>query len=123
MLLTLLQNRVARDGGGLGTGFKGRVVYFNRPPELIPVKAKAKVLKRIAKRLKVTAQEAEYAYEWADSVTAGLVSLQHWRDLALDTSNRQLTQPEIRAVSAYWDAVFKASIEVAEDEDLALLLF
>ncbi len=109
-----------RDGGG---GFPGHVVFYTRPPELKPKRAKAKVLRKLTKRLKVTPVQAEYLFDWADSVTAGLMGVHNWRDLAFDTSSRKLTAPEIKAVESYWDIVLKAAIEVAEDDELMLLLF
>jgi hypothetical protein len=109
--------------GGGGDGFvrRGNLLTYVRPKDLEPDVALNRVVKRVAKRLKIKRVDARYLVEWAQQAFTALPEYRPAQNLALSAQNDGLERRQVAQIKAYWAALEQAAIEQAEEDEEILL--
>lgn len=110
----------------VGDGFirTGNLIrWFPRPKELEPDKAEALAVKKVAKRLGLSKQEAQNVVSLVQREVAQQVN--YLRAAGMATSGLagdKYTSEQISDMRGYWSAVVAYAIEIEEEDEIALLL-
>jgi hypothetical protein len=121
------QGFLSGDAPVVSTGRKGdgyskrKPIIERRPVELEPEVALNRVVKRVAKRLKIKRVDARYLVEWAQQAFTALPEYRPAQNLALSAQNNGLEKRQVAQIKAYWAALEQAAIEQAEEDEEILL--
>lgn len=110
---------IVKDGGGYVK--RGRLVTYIRPADLKPEIARNRIVKKVAKRLKIKRVNAADLVQWAEQSLSSGPEFSWNQQLANSSKNDDLEKAQIAQIKAYWAALEQMALEIAEEDEEILL--